>query len=295
MIRPIIVIGMNRSGTKWVSNLICSHEDVIGVQSRRTGGILETNMFDAMPEKFDLAYPDDYIGLIELWSTTEFFRRVGIDKEIFYKLSPRPRNALQLFELLMNELARRHGKKHWLQKTQPENAARVLEYFTNARIVVIRRDLLDNMRSTVGLQKKHGVSPNLFRATYRYVYQAKLLKRLCNRHPVIEMRYETLKADPMREKARLFAELDLNPVSASGEGAFPKNTSFTSHEQRQQILPPYSRLSVPCLAWTINLLPLPVISAAMKLWGLFRGRKPRPLVGDTFGELGDELADRSRG
>lgn len=294
MIRPIILIGMNRSGTKWVSNIICSHDDVIGVQSPRANGIIETNMFGAMQDKFDPGHPDDYIGLVELWSLTEFFRRTGIEKDMFYELAPRPRSVPQMFELLMNELARRNDKRHWLQKTSPPNAARVLAYFTNARIVVVRRNLEDTVRSTLGVQRRHGTH-NLFRATYRYVYQDKLLNRICRHYPVVEIRYEALKENPAGEKARLFAELGLDPARCSTpEDRFPRNTSFATEEQRRRMLPRHSRTIVRLLAWTIRLLPLPLISAAIALRELTRGRRPKPLVEDTFGELGDRLADRSR-
>lgn len=294
MIRPIILIGMNRSGTKWVSNIICSHGDVIGVQSERTGGILETNMFGAMQDKFDLSYPDEYIGLVELWAATLFFRRTAIEKKMFYELSPRPRSVLRLFELLMNEYARRNGKMFWLQKTSPRKAAAVLEHFTNARIVVVRRNLMDTVRSTLGLQSRYGTR-NLFRATWEYVYQYKLLNRICRRYPVVEMTYEDLRANTGGEEARLFAELGLAGGKGSQAKRFPRNTSFANSEQRRQILSTRDRLTVRLVALLVRLLPVDVISGAIAARGLFAGRRPVPLVTDTFGELGDQLADHSRG
>jgi hypothetical protein len=294
MIRPIILIGMNRSGTKWVSNIICSHEDVIGVQGKRAGGILETSMFGAMHDKFDLAYPEEYIGLIELWARTDFFRRTGIEKETFYKLSPRPRSSLRLFELLMDEYARRNNKVHWLQKTSPNQARRVLEHFTNARIVVVRRNMLDTVRSTIGLQSRYG-RRSIFRATYRYVYQDKLLNRLCRQYPVVRMNYDALREDHAREQARLFAELGLNPPASSQAEPFAPNTSFASTEQRRDIMSRRSQLLVRTVAWLIYLIPLPVISGALAFRAWAQDRRTEPLVTDSFGELGDELLDRSRG
>jgi hypothetical protein len=294
MIRPIILIGMNRSGTKWVSNIICSHEDVIGVQRHRAGGILETNMFGAMYDKFDLAYPDEYVGLVELWAMTDFFKRTGIGKEMFYKLSPRPRSSLRLFELLMDEYARRNNKAHWLQKTSPNKARKVLEHFTNAKIVVVRRNMQDTVRSIIGLQSRYG-RRSILRATYRYVYQDKLLNWICRRYPVVKMNYDALREDHAREQARLFAELGLNPPASSQAEPFAPNTSFASTEQRRDIMSRRSQLFVRTVAWLIYLIPLPVISGAIafRAWSL--GRRTEPLVTDSFGELGDELADRSRG
>lgn len=294
MIRPIIVIGMNRSGTKWLSNIICSHEAVIGVQSPRFGGIVETEMLGPMRDKFDLAFPDDYIGLVELWSRSEFFRIASFDRQMFYALDPRPRDALELFELGMNELARKNDCTFWLQKTSPVSAPAVLEYFTNARIVVTRRNLLDNLRSNVALQSRYR-SPRLFQATCRYVYEDKLLDRICRRYPVVHMRYEDLKADTEREKARLFAELGLGRPRNPEPASFPRNTSFASDHQRSEILSARDRVLARLVAFCLGLLPLPVISAAIGVRRLWLGRRPRPLFPDSFGELGDRLVDRSRG
>jgi hypothetical protein len=240
MVRPIILIGLNRSGTKWLSNLICRHEDVIAVQSRRTGGILETNMFGALPDKFDLAYPDEYIGLVELWSSTHFFKRTGVEKEFFYRLSPRPRSTLRMFELLMNEYARRHGKAYWLQKTTPLRAAEVLEHFPNARVVVIRRNLMDTLRSTIALMRRAG-RRDLFRTIWHCVHQRKLLNRLCRRYAAVEMDYDRLRNDTVREEARLFAELGLPEGKLRPAPAFPRNTSFASDSQRREVLSPAGR------------------------------------------------------
>ncbi len=294
MIRPIILVGMNRSGTKWLSNTISRHPDVIAVQSKRTNGIVETNMFGALPEKFDLSVPDEYIGLVELWAATHFFRITGVDKELFYRLSPRPANGLQLFEVLMNEYARRNDKKYWLQKTTPLRAQEVLEHFAQARAVVIRRDLMDTVRSTVAMQGWRG-KRNLFRATWYGVYQRKLLNRLCRRYPVVEMDFDRLRADPDREEARLFTELGLSGGNLAEDKSFPPNSTFGSRQQRQDVLSRRAWLVARSLAWMVWLIPLPVLSAAIAVRRLFRRRRITPLVSDTFGDVGDALVDRSGG
>lgn len=293
MIRPIIVVGMNRSGTKWLSNIISRHPDVIAVQSRRNNGILETNMFGALPDKFDLSRPDEYIGLVELWAATHFFRLTGLDKELFYRLSPRPGNGLQLFEILMNEYARRAHKGHWLQKTTPKLADKVLEHFPQARVVVIRRGLMDTMRSTIAMQSWSG-RRSFFRAAWDFVYQGKLLNRLCRQHPTVEMDFGTLRAEPAREEARLFHELGLARENLS-EDAFPPNVSFASNQQRRNIMSRRVSLFARLLVGAMWLIPLPILSAAIAGRARFRKRKIVPLVADTFGELGDHLVDRTGG
>lgn len=65
-ITPIFIVGTNRSGTKWLSNILAKHPDVAAVQTERTQGIVETNMFHSLRIKFpDLRRPDDFVGLID--------------------------------------------------------------------------------------------------------------------------------------------------------------------------------------------------------------------------------------
>ena len=115
-IKPVLVIGMDRSGTKWLSNILCNHYDIIGIQYEKAYGILETNMFGIMQKRFgDISALENYIGFIELWAQTNFFRISGIEKSFFYNLNYKP-SVLELFEILMNELAKRQKKEFWLQK-----------------------------------------------------------------------------------------------------------------------------------------------------------------------------------
>ncbi|MBA7629902.1 hypothetical protein ES703_37409 [subsurface metagenome] len=50
MASPIFVIGKNRSGTKWLSNVIANHKDIACIQHELFGGILEANVISRMPK-----------------------------------------------------------------------------------------------------------------------------------------------------------------------------------------------------------------------------------------------------
>ena len=293
-ITPIVIIGMNRSGTKWVSNILCSHEEVIGAQSERSTGILETNMFGAMQDRFDLSDPDEYVGFLELWAQTELFRRTNVAKEVFYKLSPRPRSFLKMFDLLMSEFARKNGKGYWLQKTSPLRAPAVLQYFNDARIVVVRRNLIDTLKSTWGLQMRYG-SRKILRSVYAYVRQRKIMDQIAKNYVVVEVHYETLKMQTGGEVVRICRELGLDPDKISTQSSYAKNTSFHSESQRENIMSGKGRLFVRCAAALINLVPLSVMSTSATLKARLFGRRPIPLMPGSFGDLIDNLEDRSRG
>ena len=100
--KRLFVVGMSRSGHTWFTNLIGNHPDIIKLVEPEAG-CFEANMLDLLPAKYgSIKKPDDYVGLIELWSQTDLFKATGVDKEIFYKLKPRPTSYRQLFKILMD-------------------------------------------------------------------------------------------------------------------------------------------------------------------------------------------------
>lgn len=295
MITPIILIGMNRSGTKWASNILCTHEEVIGVQSDSHGGILETNLFGAMQDKFDLSNPDEYVGFLEMWAKTDFFGITGVDKNMFYRLNPRPRQFMQIFELLMREFASRNGKSYWLQKTSPSRAAEVLRYFDNARIVAVRRNLIDTLRSTLALQAQRG-RRRLIRSTFSYVRERKTLKSLVRNYSVVEVDYDTLRSQSATEIERICAELDLDPKGLESNVTFRKNTSFSNTSQRAKVLSKKDELLIRLSAGVFSLIPLRLMTlAAIIKARLWCRRPPSSLVAGSYRSLTANLEDRSMG
>jgi len=74
MARPIFVLGRNRSGTKWLTNLIANHPDVYCVQSESHGGVIETNLFDRADTSFgNPAIAENYIAFMAWFEQTDFF------------------------------------------------------------------------------------------------------------------------------------------------------------------------------------------------------------------------------
>jgi len=227
---PIFVIGMNRTGTKWMSNLIANHPEVIAVQHERHTGILETNVFDAWPRKFpDLSLPDEYVGFIELWSRTDFFRITGTDKKILYDRSPRPTDILEMFRILMDDFATRNERRFWLQKVSPWATEDVLRHFREARLVVIERDPIDTLRSTHQLVTG-GREPISLKTITSHHLQQRLLHQLRSRPGVASVRFEELQKNTRRELERVCGELGLDFHKAMVESKYEKNTSFRGDE-----------------------------------------------------------------
>lgn len=285
-VTPIFVVGMNRSGTKWLSNILCNHPDIAGVQYDRGGGIQETNMFSVLPQKFgDLAEVSNYIGLIELWSCTDFFRLAGVDKAFFYRPETRTTSYTALFRALMEEVARCRGTRYWLQKIPPEDALLVLGEFPDARVVIIRRGVVATVRSSIQQSIKYGRRPrSLVGEGYHYAFGCKCLDRVRTGREVYEVTYERLRENPERVVRDLCQRLAIPFHEEMLRSDFRQNTSFSRPRERETVLTTWQEHSVRLIGSLFSVLPL----AVFRLLRTLRGNGPRSFLPGTFGMVRDE-------
>lgn len=287
-VTPILVVGLNRSGTKWLSNILCNHSNVAGIQSERARGILETNMFHRMQAKFDLRSADDYVGFIELWSRTEFFQYIGEDIDFLYGLNPRPLSFITLFGLVMQRYAERSGATHWLQKCDPERALVVIPKLGNPKVVIIKRDTIAVAESLRQMNRNRGHQFSLLKSIPAIARAEKLLLRVEKRARVVAVTYENLLKDPVSTTESVCEQLGLDFSESLLDVRFRRNTSF-QNARPAPISPVYEhflRLTAACS----SMLPLGFLDWALRIREF--DRRPVRFVQGTFGGLKDRLSDR---
>lgn len=285
---PILVVGLNRSGTKWLSNILCNHPDVAGAQSERAQGILETNMFHRMQEKFDLRSADDYVGFIELWSRTEFFRIIGEDITFLYGLEPRPLSFVRIFELVMQRYAERAGAKYWLQKCGPERAIQIVPALDHPKIVTISRDTVAVGSSLRQMNYNRYLEFSLLKGIPGLARAEKLLNLLSKQYPIISTTYEALANDSAAAIAQICRQLDLPFSNSLLDVRYSPNTSFRTGRSA-----PLTRAHTRLLRMTatcFRTLPVWLLDRMLKVSR--KQRIPLRFVAGTFGDLKDRLADR---
>ena len=284
--RPILVVGLIRSGTKWLSNILCNHESIAGIQSERAGGILETNMFHRMQGKFDLRSSDDYIGFVELWRSTEFIRISGVDLDFCYALEPRPLSFVALFQSVMESYAASIGARYWLQKCGPERALDVIPQIGEPKIVTIRRDTIAVVRSMRHMTRNRDLEFSLLKSIPGVAREEKLLQKLESNYDVIPVKYEDLKRDPESIIRSVCGNLDLKYSETLLRVPFAPNTSF-ARNRPAPLHPVYVRCLRLAAAFS-RCLPMPLLNSVLRI----RPRKP-PIrfVAGTFGDMKNRLAD----
>ena len=257
-INRIIIIGMDRSGTKWISNEISNHPDIIAIRDEQHNGILETNMFTIFLNNFNLENLDEYIGLIELWSKTDFFKNSKISKSFFYKLKNRPRNAYQLFTLMMNELSFINKKKYWLQKTSPSIALNVFQYFTDEFIIIIKRNIVDNLRSKIKNSQDRNINRSLIKAVAGYVIDEKICHLINRKYEnSIVVNYEDLLYDKTYQLNLVAEFIKCKEFSAEHSNAkYSKNTSFKNKNERAMVFNSFEIFIIKLFWLIIYFIPL---------------------------------------
>lgn len=255
-IDPIIVVGMNRSGTKWLSNMLCNHEAISGILSEDHFGILETNMLSSLAQRFpSLTEEDTYLALISCWAPSDFFQITGLTPEFCYQLSPRPETCPQLLAATMKEVARRAGSKYWLQKVSPHFAGNIFELYPRARVIIIQRDLVPTIKSHMTLMEEPIHRKSLLRNVMSYVVQENVSKRLRQDARVTFVRFEDMKENPTATLKQLCDFLGLSFREDLVLTPFQKNTSFKGFNQRKQVFSRGNEKMLRFMATLVRALP----------------------------------------
>lgn len=216
--RPIFVIGMGRSGTTWVTDLLGGHPQVCALQE--TELFFEGRLwFLADPGSFD---PDRSIPLLGMR------RGVGL-------LVDRETAIADIRAVLARWLSQAVTAQHaWLAEKTPslKNLEARVALFPDARFVCVMRDVRDVIVSYADARRSWMSNANWpRRATdlpreWRDGWAA--VARLRTLAPVHVVRYEALHAAPEDELQRLFAFCEI-PVDAGLASEIVAANRFETH------------------------------------------------------------------
>jgi hypothetical protein len=286
MARPIFIIGNNRSGTHWLSNILLNHPGIAGIQHENHDGIVETEILTAMPRIFGpLAKLSSRIGFTECFAATDFFRLSGLTLEDLYSF---PVDTYPGFlRAFLDRVADRRGRPCWLQKFSPLVLPDLIRQFPDGRFIMILRDVIPTVRSSMKRWGQGWWPRDVLTHLYRYYFgMGKILVH--RRHPSVFMvHYEQLKDDTegtIRKICR-FLGMEFHPQMVNV--AYNPNTSFKDSQKGQAFLTPGQLRWITLGSWFFRCIPLSVFS----LWNWGRGRlapRRQAFNSRTFSLLRDE-------
>jgi hypothetical protein len=255
MARPIFIVGKNRSGTKWLSNILLNHPNISGIQSDYHRGILETNLFNNMPKNFgNLKDNDNFIGFVECFSATDFFKISGLEKKMLY--TKRPENYYDFFRYVMDQYTERKRTKYWLQKIHPFSFREIYENYKDALFIIIERDIINNIRSAYVLQQKMGFRPNIFREVVIYNYCKKSYGKYLKEKNIMLVSYKHLMERQELALKHIYDFLSIEGSEDMQDVIFERNTSFRNDSEKSIFYEKQNVIVIHILDFLLNTLPL---------------------------------------
>lgn len=268
-VTPVIVVGMNRSGTRWFSTLLCKHPALSGIRAITTknpGALAqETNMFSIFPRMYgDITDLEKYVALVEQWSTTLFFSFMQVEKEELYDLRPRPRSCYSLFAIAMGIHAEKVNTQFWVQKTTPSSYTQIVKHLPDAKYIAIKRCIVPNIKSKLKHQNSNTGNKryNLAKLVFLYVSDAWTIKNLLKdkRISSLEVNYEDLVSDNTKELAKVCDFLGLEYSSSMLKGEVLRNTRFLSTVEKKEYLSRRDIFRIKILEIMFRVIPGKIIS-----------------------------------
>jgi len=282
MAKPIFVIGKNRSGTKWLSNIIAQHPEVACVQGEDFTGILESNMFFQFPQAFgDLRQDENYCAMAACFSKTSYFKFTGLDEKVLFE--KKIEDYHDFFRRIMDAYAEKEKRPYWLQKANPLVLPQLYTAFPDAQFVITNRGITDSIRSSIALAKRKGVKgTSIFSEMALYQLGEKIYDQYRRKPNVMFVTFEALRADRKMLTKRVCEFLHLDFHDRMLEDAFDRNTSFENGASRAKAL---SRIDERCIALLGPLfrrIPLGLLKTSRLMFGRNRYPDRSRFIPSTF-------------
>jgi hypothetical protein len=291
-VTPIFVLGIQRSGTTWMANVLAAHPAMAAVQARDHRGVHESIFFSHFAAEYgDISDDERFDRFTRDFAASDYFILSGVSESWFR--NRRPRTYPDAFKCLMDEMARRESARYWVEKS-PDHTLLSWELaaaFPGAKFVCIVRDPVGIIRSRLWA---FGRTPPAYPARLWTLLRACAAVSLYQRHladfasrcdRAVLARYEDMRADlaaTMRSTMEfLGGEYDASML----ERRFSPNTSFPKEGDRDRAFGAADRAVIRAAMALLSLVPLGWLRGAERKRRLDRGvvwpswcwkRRPRP-------------------
>ena len=260
---PVFVLGLQRSGTTWLANVLANHPAAVAVQAEDHFGIHESIFFSHFARAFgDLGDDSNFRRFAEEFVTSDYYLLTGLSAD--WLLRSRPRTYPDAFRGVMDEMARRAGAELWVEKSPTHTllAEELAADFPDARFVGIERGPHAVIASQFRLEGGElPPYPRRFREllsmSLNYSLNQRWLARFCRDcDRCVLTTYEAISAEPAAETERICAFLGVEFTESMLDLPWRRNTSFEGRKRPSRSLNALDRALVTLTVAALRPVPL---------------------------------------
>lgn len=247
-VRPVFVLGPDRSGTTLLCNLLCRHPQIAGPQHKAHWGIHFSHILSHTLYWGNFRNDNNFIRFMELYSSADFFRLVGGDRDYFYR--NRPHNFFEFFLTLMDQFAEREGVAYWTTKLEPAfyyhpkelaEFISLLEqrYGDDCKFIAVKRDYAPLLRSYLHLPSTSRRRAALLQkqtaillGTAEYIHYYRYIEQIINTKNGLLLLFSDLQNNLEAAAHRVTDYLNLEYSPEMLRRKYKPNTSFLTKEER---------------------------------------------------------------
>lgn len=239
---PVFILGLQRSGTTWVANMLAGSGAVAAVAAEEHRGVHESIFFSHFARVFG-AFDDPAAraDFVEAFAKSDYFLLSGLSRAFLDEAVARATDHADVFAAVMDAVADRAGCALWLEKS-PHHTLRADDLaarFPEARFVCVIRSSHSLIASRVaGYGRRPSRGPqramDILRGALVNALYSRYLARFCRTHPrALLLRYDELAADPTTGRSNLVRFLGLDVAPERLVSAYAANTSHESADTRR--------------------------------------------------------------
>lgn len=254
----IFVIGRNRSGTKWLSNILAENKEVSAILREGAGGILECNLLSTYPNHFNLTNIEEKTAFEILFKYDNFHACSGLDNKVVDNIEYN--DIFDFFAQYGQKVSERNGTQYFLQKASSNLLPILVKRFPEARFVIIqRRNVVENVVSNLLLHTNKISYKKLFMLLLGYWRYRKLEDVYVRNFPNIHrVTFENLKANTETTTREVTKFLCLSFEEQMLKPRFSPNTSYKNKVERRKYITPKTKSTVNFISFFMKAVPHPV-------------------------------------
>ncbi|WP_415897296.1 sulfotransferase family protein [Neptuniibacter sp. QD72_48] len=265
--RPIFVLGLQRSGTTWLANMLSSHPCIAAVEADDHQGVHESIFFSHFAKGFgDFNHPKSKARFFENFLESDY----GILSEVqpdFLEKNEDIDSYYAFFRAVMDDVARKKGSSNWLEKS-PHHTLMADELrlaYPDARFICVLRsdeELIPSRLSGFGRTPPSGFKrmSKIIRACAVNAMNHRYIKKLGGKDAqTIVLQYSDLKKQTEQNMKSILNFLGLDWTDEVLVMRYKPNSSFAKVRHENSSLTVIDQIVIKFARFFFNIVPLKLL------------------------------------